>query len=243
MGRLRQEKIDRGVTLHTNTSGKQAIRIEFQYKGIPCRETLKVKPNKVGQKYACNLKAEIENQIERGTFNYLDYFPDSKRAAMFGQATIQQTISEQLDDWLTDIKHAHRKSTYNAYRRAVKQLKPMIGKYKVRHLDAKILKKMIRHWGHDRGVTLKTMRNYLLPLRAILDDAMSEGIITHNPLDQIKVAKLIDRQKIIANKNTYQVDPFDPKEITVILSRIEELYGESARNLFQFGFLPGIADF
>jgi integrase len=240
MGKLRQEKIAKGVTLQTYESGKQALRIEFQYKGIPCRETLKVSPNKTGVKYATNLKAEIENQIERGTFNYVDYFPNSKRVAIFGQVMSHQPAHDLLDDWLTDIKHAHRDSTYGAYNRAVKQLKPFVGIFKVRDIDVKIIKRMIRHWGHDRGVTLKTIRNYLLPLRAILDEAMSEGIITRNPLDQIKVAKLIDRKKIQANKSSYKVDPFNPKEITTILSCVEYLYGESARNLFQFGFYQGL---
>jgi integrase len=240
MGRLRQQKISRGVSLNTYASGRQTLRVEFQYKGVTCRETLKATPNKGGQKYAVNLKAEIENKIERGTFNYLEYFPDAKRATMFGQATSHQTISELLDEWLTDIHHAHRNSTYNAYKRAINQLKPAVGQYRVRHIDAKILKKMIRHWGHDRGVTLKTIRNYLLPLRAVFDEAMSEGIITRNPLDQIKVAKLIDRKKIGSNTRTYKVDPFDPNDIKTILLWIEQLYGEAICNLFQFGFYQGL---
>tara|TARA_R110002110_G_scaffold414951_1_gene646722 strand:+ start:9033 stop:10283 length:1251 start_codon:yes stop_codon:yes gene_type:complete len=240
MDRVRDTKIARGVALRTYESGLQVIRITFQYKGIGCRETLKVKPNKTGEKYAINLKAEIENQIERGTFNYLEYFPDSPRASILGLSTSQRTVEEELDVWLNDIKHAHRNSTYKAYKRAVKQLKPFVGKYKLRHLDAKIIKKMIRYWGQDRGVTLKTIRNYLLPLRAILDDAVSEETITRNPIDQIKVAKLIDKKKIIANGRTYKIDPFDSDEISQILSRIELLYGESCRHFFQFGFYQGL---
>lgn len=240
MGRVRDEKVARGVTLRTYETGAKALRIAFQYKGITCRETLKVKPNKTGEKYAANLKAEVENQIERGTFNYLEYFPDSPRAAMFGHATTKQTIGEALDEWLIDIEHAHRNSTYNAYKRAVNQLKPFVGKYKFRHLEAKVIKKMIRHWGHDRGVTLKTIRNYLLPLRAVLDDALNEELIDRNPLDTVKVAKLIDRKKISSNTKSYKVDPFSPEEISAIVARIEDFYGEACRNLFQFGFYQGL---
>ena len=240
MGRVRDEKVARGVTLRTYESGLQAYRIAFQYKGVTCRETLKVKPNKTGEKYAINLKAEIENQIERGTFNYVEHFPDSPRAALFGHASSQQTIGEALDEWLNDIQHAHRNSTYKAYGRAVKQLKPFVGKYKFRHLDSKVIKRMIRHWGHERGVTLKTIRNYLLPLRAILDDAVNEDLLGRNPLDTIKVAKLIDRKKTQAKGKAYKVDPFTPGEIKDILQWIEQLYGEACRNLFQFGFYQGL---
>lgn len=240
MGRIRDTKVARGVAIRTYPSGLTALRVTFQYKGINCRETLKIKPNKTGEKFAINLKAEIENQIGRGTFNFLEYFPDSPRAALLGLTTSHRTIKEELDEWLNDVKHAHRTSTYKAYKRAVKQLKPFVGKYKLRHIDAKIIKKMIRYWGHDRGVTLKTIRNYLLPLRAILDDAVSEEIIHRNPIDQIKVAKLIDKKKIIANGRTYKIDPFNSNEINHILSRIELLYGESCRHLFQFGFYQGL---
>ena len=240
MGRVRDKKVARGVTLRTYETGAQALRIAFQYKGITCRETLKVKPNRTGERYACNLKAEIENQIARGNFNYLEHFPNSSRAALFGLSAAQQTVAEALDEWLKDIKYAHRNSTYNAYKRAVKQLKPFVGKYKFRNLETKIIKNMIRHWGHERGVTLKTIRNYLLPLRAILDEAVSEELLDRNPLDQIKVAKLIDRNKISNNLNTYRVEPFAYQEITSILTGVERLYGESSRNLFQFGFYQGL---
>jgi len=240
MGRVRDKKVARGVTLRTYEKGLQSIRIAFQFKGITCRETLKIKPNKTGERYACNLKAEIENQIERGRFNYLEYFPDSNRAAIFGHASSQQTICDALDEWLADIEHAHRNSTFGAYKRAVKQLKPFVGKYKLRHLDAKIIKRMIRYWGHERGVTLKTIRNYLLPLRAILDDAVNEDLVPRNPLDTIKVAKLIDRKKAKTKGKAYKVDPFARAEIKDALQSIEQLYGEFGRNLFQFGFYQGL---
>jgi len=134
MGRARDTKIARGVALRTYESGLQVIRITFQYKGLGCRETLNVKPNKTGEKFAINLEAEIENQIERDTFNCLKYFPDSPRASILGLSTSQRTVEEELDIWLNDIKHAHRNSTYKTYKRAVRQLKPFVGKYKLRLL-------------------------------------------------------------------------------------------------------------
>ena len=238
MGRVTDKNLARGVTLRTYESGKKVLRITFQYKGINCRETIKAKPNKTGEKYAVNLKAEIESKIERGTFNYPDYFPDSRRAAMFGHSVSDETVNELLDTWLDEVKHANRNSTYGAYNRAVNQIKPFLGKFKLRHLETKTIKRMIKYWGYERGVKLKTIRNYLLPLRAIIDDAIAEGSMSHNPLDQIKIARLVDRKK--SNAKKAKPDPFNPEEIEAILNQIEELYGESCRSFFQFGFYQGI---
>ena len=85
MGRERSVKLAQGVRIRTYASGNQAIEIQFQYRGVQCKETLSVvDPSKKGdQRYAVNLKAEIEGAIARQTFQYEEYFPESKRARLF----------------------------------------------------------------------------------------------------------------------------------------------------------------
>ena len=70
MGRTRSEKIERGIRIRTYASGKRALEIQFQFRGVTCKEMLsRLDPDKKGdQRYAINLKAEIENAIERQTF-------------------------------------------------------------------------------------------------------------------------------------------------------------------------------
>ena len=41
-------------------------------------------PTPPNVRYAVRLRGEILNAIERGTFNYADYFPESPRARQFG---------------------------------------------------------------------------------------------------------------------------------------------------------------
>ncbi|MEW8050890.1 MAG: DUF3596 domain-containing protein [Candidatus Thiodiazotropha sp.] len=82
MGRERSVKLARGVRIRDYASGVRSIEIQFQFLGVQCKETLSsLDPDKKGdQRYAVNLKAEIENAIERQTFRYNEYFPNSKRA-------------------------------------------------------------------------------------------------------------------------------------------------------------------
>ncbi|TIE15680.1 site-specific integrase, partial [Legionella pneumophila] len=64
----------RGVSIREWETGS-AIRIIFSYRGVQCRETLKLEPTKANLKYADRLRGEIINAIALGTFNYADYFP------------------------------------------------------------------------------------------------------------------------------------------------------------------------
>ena len=58
----------------------QSIEIDFYYRGVRCRERLKLAPNTANRRYASRLKAEIESRIARAEFNYAEFFPDSPRA-------------------------------------------------------------------------------------------------------------------------------------------------------------------
>lgn len=232
------ETIARGVILRTYSSGRQGLAVEFRYRGVRCRETLKqVLPTKQGQRFAANLVGEIENAIARGTFDYTEFFPDSPKARQFGYAGSRRTVGQALQAWLADVKAAHRASTHGRYTAAVRQLEPEIGGIRLPDLDPPRLREMVRHWGQVRRLTLKTIRNYLLPLRAVLDQAVNDGEITRNPLDGVKVAKLVDRRTA---RSSYTVDPFSIEEIRQILAEAERRHGEPFRNLLAFGFFQGL---
>ena len=97
----------------------KVIEIQFQYKGVQCREILKgFNPTEQSLRYADNLKCEIELKITINNFNYADYFPNSKRARLFGHAISKITVKEILEKWLTDIERNHPHSTYRAYNKS-----------------------------------------------------------------------------------------------------------------------------
>ena len=235
MGRTRSEKIERGVRVRTYASGKRAIEIQFQFRGVTCKEMLsRLNPDKKGdQRYAINLKAEIENAIERQTFRYTDYFPNSRRARLFGHAVSTVTIQDLLNEWLKDIERTHPHSTYRCYRKSCNaHLLPKFGSIRARELTPQ----QIREWIRSRTGALKSIRNDLTPLRAVLDRALNDDIIDRNPLDKIKVSKLVSRHQA---RTDYEVDPFTEDEIKAVLEVAVD-YDPRVRNLLQFAFYSGL---
>ena len=47
-----------------------SILIYFTYRGVQCRERLKLPPTNANLNYAANLRGEILNKIALGTFDY-----------------------------------------------------------------------------------------------------------------------------------------------------------------------------
>jgi integrase len=219
----------RGINVREWETG-QCIRIVFRFKGVLCRETLKIEPTKANLKYAERLRGEIINAIALGTFNYADYFPNSKRARLFGHVIIKATTDELLKDYMAIAEKTLEASTYNGYRKVCEaHLYPTFGKIPIRELSPVI----IRNWVTELNLTVKTVRNILTPLRNMLDQALNDGVIERNPLDKLVLSKLINKK---TSHSDWEVDPFDKDEIKAILN---EATGQ-ARNLFQFAFFAGL---
>ena len=78
-----------------------SITIDFYYRGVRCRERIKLAPTSANQKFVANLRAQIQSEIARGTFDYAAFFPHSKRAMMLSQVPGSAiTIGAALDSWL-----------------------------------------------------------------------------------------------------------------------------------------------
>ncbi len=235
MGRERSTKLAQGIRIRTYASGNKSIEIQFHYRGVQCKETLSaLNPDKKSdQRYAINLKAMIEGAIERQTFCYEEYFPASKRARTLGNAKSQITIRELIEEWLKDVERTYPHSTYRCYKKSCKaHLLPNFGDICARELTPQ----HIRAWIRERTCTLKSIRNDLTPLRAVLDRALNDDIIERNPLDKIKVSKLVDRSLA---KTNYVVDPFTKTEIEDFLTHALR-YNPCIRNIFQFAFFSGL---
>jgi len=221
----------RGISIRSYASGKQSLVLHFQYKGVECRETLKnIEPTKGNIKYASNLKAEIESAISRGTFHYGKYFPNSKRAKLFGQAISAELVGELLDAYLEQADKTLKLSTATDYRKSVEtHLRPAFGKKRISDLAPAD----IREWISAQTCTLKRIKNVLIPLRHVLEQAIVDGLIEKNPLDQVIINKLVNRSTASTN---YVVDPFNEKEILKILTGTEG----QGRALIQFAFYTGL---
>ncbi|HAT2126383.1 TPA: site-specific integrase [Legionella pneumophila] len=219
-----------GVIVRKWPSGKTTLRISFYFKGVRCFETLKIEATAANIKYAERLRGEILNAIERGNFSYPDYFPNSKRAHIFGHIQSKITIGELLREFLAEAKSTKEASTYRGYMRVCEgHLLPMFDKVEIQNLQPAMLRKWIR----GLHCTTKTVANILTPLRAVIEQALVDQYIKENPLNSIIVDKLLNKE---TKRSDYKPDPFSVDEIKAILNESEG----QVRLLFQFAFFTGL---
>lgn len=199
-----------------------SIRLKFMFRGIWCRETLKMKPTAANMKFAAGMKAEIERHIAMGTFRYSDYFPNSKRAAMFDGSHIATTVAERITNWLERRKKDTATSTWHSYETAVRcYLVPFLGQYKIRELTTEHVRAMIA----TMEVSNKRINNVLIPLRGVMGDAHADGLIEKNPMGRIRNLKV----------RTRDPEPFDAEGQRAIIEAARE-----NANTIQFDFWTGL---
>jgi integrase len=215
----------------------ESIRIDFIYKGVRCREALKLEHTKKNIAYAIRRRGEVLNAIERGTFRYGEFFPDSPKSSLFepkiarterdGDLTVGQLIREYLDIASRNLEL----SSYNCYKQnADKHLLPKWGATRAVDLTTRNL----RLWIMSFKVKRKTLQLILTPLRNALELAVIDEIIECSPFDSIKLGKIISRQQMGSD---FEADPFDIDEIEAILKACERA---QEHNMFEFAFATGL---
>lgn len=208
----------------------ESIRIKFMFRGMECREPLKLAHTKQNINFAVRLRGEILNAIERNAFNYSDFFPNSKTALKFGTAPNRALIGDLLADHLKSAKRTLSPSTVRGYQQVCdSHLIEKWGNTAITDLKPPEL----REWIATLDCKIKTLRNILTPLRNVIEQAINDDIIESNPLDRVKLTKIMPKD---AQKSDFVPDPFDGAEITAILAACD---GQE-RNLYQFAFASGM---
>lgn len=203
-----------GVTAITRAGGKQVYRIAFSYRGVQCRETVALPHTKANQLHCERLRGEILIQIERGTFDYAKQFPDSKRARLISGSSPAPTMRQLLEAYRDRVKRTFAPSTYAGTQRVINnQLVPWCGDM----LVTQIKPSDIRDWIGTKPVVLKSINNLVLPLRAVLDEAVADGLIEFNPLDRLKLARLVPESK---RRSDFEPRPYSEAEIITLLGNI-----------------------
>lgn len=224
--------LPRGVTIRRHTKSA-VLCITFTYQQRKCKEYLKLEPTKKNIEYAAHLRGEIIRAIERNVFNYAKYFPQSKRARYFGHSAKNVTVGELLDKYLCRARKTLEKSTYQGYYRATKaQLKSAFGNVFIANLTPHL----IREYVENSACTIKYMRNVLIPLRHVIEEAITDNLIDKNPLDKVFVEKLMPKN---AKAKSREVNPFDYHEIPLFLLAANEYHPQLA-NYVKFALWSGL---
>lgn len=222
-----------GVKIRPFVSGER-LQIAFTFEGQECRELLPVGPvNKSSIQRAAALRDEIRRKIKEGSFDYAAYFPESPRAlAPKKNSTLMESLLQtQLDTYQRQVDNGQlAQSSFDGYAKAINSahMKRWHGLQ-----VGDVTPSMLREWIADMDCTSKTIRNRLIPLRSVFEDALNDEVIDFDPFKRIALSKLI-RQT--AKASDYVVNPFNAAERAALLDacRLDE------RPMLQFWFATGL---
>lgn len=226
-------KLPSGVTLRKMKDSTR-LQIFFKWNGQQCRELIPEGPiNKSSIQYAANLRGEIKRKIEDGAFKYADYFPDSPKAkeVEVTEQVMQDLLAKQLATYEKQVANGQLSpATFRGYYKSItgERMRHWHG-WKLRDVTPSAL----RDWIGEMDCTSKAIRNMLIPLRSVFEDALNDGVIDFNPFDRIALAKLI-RQN--SKASDYVIAPFNQEERAAILAACRD----DERPMFQFWFETGL---
>lgn len=226
-----EDGLPRGVTIRKHRAGK-TLNITFTYKGVKCREPLSnldITPKNV--KYAERVLGEIHNKIERGTFVYSEYFPNSVKLKIFGNANLGKTVKAYLAEYLKICET--RKLSPSTIRGYKKCMTALAGLHSITASD--LTPAILKTWIQEQTTVLKTIRNQLSFLRSAMDEAVTDGVLSANPVALVTASRYqSDRSN---DDNVYIVDPLSPAEVEALLNAAGNKQWE---NLFRFAIHTGL---
>ncbi len=204
-----------------------SIQLDFRFEGIRCRETLKLSPwRKQHVELAANKLAAIKYDIAVGKFNYAEYFPNSKRAALFGHTVVNNiTVGELVEWYFKQNKGRYRATTAKNYRGYIdNHIVPGIGHILARRLKAS----QVKDWLINNPAKPKAKNNWLCMLRPAFRAALGDELIERNPIDAI--------DNFPAEKK--EPNPYSIDEVDLIL---DSFATEEARFFYEVGFWSGLS--
>lgn len=196
---------------------KQVYQIAFSFQGVECREVMLGPHSKAREQVCLNTRAAIMLAIENQRFNYVEFFPDSKRAAVFGHGAGKTgLIKDALIAYRGRVERTFEPSTFAGTKTAIDNyLIPFFGDKKIGALK----RADIREWVSLQASGLKRIRNLLLPLRAVLSEAAGDETIKTNPLAGMDLERLVPPDKRVSE---FEPEPYTEAEVRKLLANLPE---------------------
>lgn len=195
----------------------------FTYRGVRCRETVRITPTPANVRHVDRWRATILHEIALGTFDYAKHFPESQKVRQFkpGAAT---TLTTALESWLSAARKTTAFSTWQDYANTVRNhLVPSLGALRLTEATTGLIK----DWMGTLDCGPKRTNNMLIPLRGVFADAYADGLIERDPMARIRNLR---------RTRAPEPDPFSPSEIMAILEHCDG----QVRHYWQFAFATGL---
>ena len=187
-------------------SGK--LVVEFRNQGIRCREQTKLLDTAANRKRLDKLLKVIEAEITLETFDYVTYFPKSKRVAKFAELNQRKqtaihhfgsaeapTLKEFADIWFAEKEVEWRKSHKESIEGILEShILPAFGKMKISAIKKQDILTFRAALAKVQTRTKKTLsasriNHIMTPLRMLLNEAADRYEFT-SPWKNIKALKI-----------------------------------------------------
>lgn len=205
-------------------ANRSSITISFTFNDVRYRETIKVKPTKTSLKQAVRKREAILDAIAWGNFDYLQHFPNSKKAQQLANRSESDiTIKKMVNDWFRRTQDQWEYSTKRGYISKINHhIEPNFGHIYVSEFRPSIFK----DWGATSTLSGKTKNEIRSILRSAFQELYLDEVIAGNPIDRVKRFKHIKSEP----------EPFNADEREKILA---QMTGQ-VRNLYEFAFWTGL---
>lgn len=210
----------KGITIRKNS-----VQISFTYKGVRCRESIKVSnPTKSQLKEIVNKLNNINYEISMGKFDYLAHFPESKKGMkLSGKTAFKMTIDEMIEQWFKRKQANWEYSTKLGYLSKVKNhITPNFGHM----LVAEFTPNDYLDWVSTARISGKSKNEVYSIMKKAFQLLFNNDDIERNPFDRIERAKYIKQEP----------EPFNSIEREQILAQMTE----QVRNIYEFAFWTGL---
>ena len=197
-------------------TGDGTLEITFQYNGRRERARLDLNPNEKSHvKRARDLRTSIIQAISRGTFTFQEYLPGSRGALEEAKAlksTEALTLAKAFEKSLAVLIEDIEPETLSTYHRDARAWMSTLGA----DTDvAKITVANIKEAVSKLKISVKRIRNFLIPLRHAFVYAVDDRKVETSPLDSYKVKR---RKKKPDEEDAEELReiPFTVKEVALL---------------------------
>jgi integrase len=199
---------------------KTTIRVRFAWQGRRHSFNLGVPPTRENVRAAERKMARVFRDIDLGIFELRHHFVEPANG-------MRLTFASYAASWLERLPLS--KSTRAGYRAATQDI--WIPAFGDRH-PAHIGPAEIRNIMCDRldEVSARTIKSSLIPLRAIFNAAIEEGLLDRSPMATIRNLKVEHDLP----------DPFSRREMETILGYLRDHEPEQVWNWYEFAFMTGV---
>ena len=174
-------------------------------------------------------KKEVVEKLKKIEYDMMDGSLPTKESKI--------TLNKWFEEWTNKYLVNTKKSTRENYEQKIRlYLSPELGKVKLKDLSTHMIQSMISEYANPTlrstpDLSPKTIKDIVSVLRTCLDQAVSLGLISRNPVNGTKLPPV--------NKHNRAIRPFNEEELQLYL---EAICGHKHEMLYKFALYTGMRE-